>query len=232
MKILPALLLSASLLAAERLRLPDIKENCIPFSEIKVGTDEIDAKECKVTESGQFGVVDGERYFYAIYCLMPGTEKESKCGDNSFAGGYHSRRGLAVFVQKGEFAELLFERAEPDIGIIYYENPEIIEIGKTTVLVLKIVIDGTGAGNASEYFSWQDHKWVPIESEMWQQELRTKIPAGPQIWKGIWPDLRTMTAETGLYKPTDANCCPTGGRAKIELALENNKFILKKVVIE
>jgi len=41
-----------------------------------------------------------------------------------------------------------------------------------------------------------------------------------------------MTAETGLYKPTDANCCPTGGRAKIELALENNKFILKKVVIE
>src|SRR6266581_6836737 len=138
MRILPALLLAASLSAAERLPLADIKDKCIPFSEIKVGTDEIDAKECKVTESDQFGVVDGERYFYAIYCLMPGFEKESKCGDNTFAGSYHSRRGLAVFVQKGEFAELLFERADPDIGITYYEKPELIEIGKTTVLVLKI----------------------------------------------------------------------------------------------
>ncbi len=232
MKILSALLFTASLLSAERLPLVDITEKCIPFSEVKVGTDDIDAKECKVTESEQFGIVDGEKYLYAIYCLMPAFEKESKCGDNSFAGRYHSRRGLAVFVQKGEFAELLFERADPDIGIIYYEKPEIIQIGKTTMMVLKIVIDGTGSGNASEYFSWQDHKWVPIESESWQQELRTKIPAGLQIWRGIWPDFGTMTAETGLYKPTDANCCPTGGRAKIDLALENNQFVFKNVVIE
>ena len=33
----------------------------------------------------------------------------------------------------------------------YYEKPDIIEIGKTTAMVLKIVVDGTGAGNASEY---------------------------------------------------------------------------------
>jgi hypothetical protein len=228
MKILPLFLLAASLFAAERLPLSEIKNKCVSFSEIKIGTGELDARECKVTESGQLGVVEGERYFYALYCLLP-SGTEGHCGDNGFSGVYHAKRGLAVFIQRGDFAEIAFERADPSIGVIYYEKPEIVEVNKTDVLILNIAVDGTGAGNESEYFALRDHKWQPIEAESWELELGKKIPAGLEMRKGIWPDLTTMTAGTGLYKPDDANCCPTGGEAKVDLALENNKFVLKSV---
>jgi hypothetical protein len=35
-----------------------------------------------------------------------------------------------------------------------------------------------------------------------------------------------MHASTGMYRAKDANCCATGGRAEIELALRGNRIDL------
>jgi hypothetical protein len=51
------------------------------------------------------------------------------------------------------------------------------------------------------------------------------------IWKSVWPDFRKMTAETGLYRNGDANCCPTGGRALIALKVEQNRLVATDIKI-
>jgi hypothetical protein len=141
---------------------------------------------------------------------------------------------MAVFIQEGagDNARLLFERASSEIGIYVYEKPQIIRYGADTILMLTIRLDGTGAGNASEYYARKNGAWQRIESESWIEDVRKKVPAGLEIWKGIWPDMRSMTAKAGLYRKGDANCCPTGGEAKITLAIENNRFVVRSVTVE
>jgi len=113
-----------------------------------------------------------------------------------------------------------------------YEKPQIIRNGASTILMLTIRLDGTGSGNASEYYARKNRAWQRIESESWVEDVRKKIPAGLEIRKGIWPDMQTMTAKAGLYRTGDANCCPTGGAAKIALAIENDRFVVRSVAVE
>jgi hypothetical protein len=213
------------------LSLQSLGQKCIDFSEVKIGTQEWEAAECAVSESGSFGTVDGRTYYYALYCLIPNYSKgKETCG----SGTYYRSRGLAVFVQEGagNTAQLVFERASSEIGMYVYEKPQIIRNGAGTVLMLAIRLDGTGAGNASEYYARKDGAWQRIESESWVGDVRKKIPAGLEIRKGMWPDMQTMTAKAGLYRKGDANCCPTGGEAKITLAIENNRFVVRSVAFE
>lgn len=43
-------------------------------------------------------------------------------------------------------------------------------------LYLPIVVDGTGRGNASEYYLRRDERWDRIKSEAWTAELRSSSP--------------------------------------------------------
>jgi hypothetical protein len=58
------------------------------------------------------------------------------------------------------------------------------------------------------------------------------IPAGLETRKGAWPEIRTMRAETGLYRPGDANCCPTGGVVRARLAIRSNRFVIESLEID
>ncbi len=83
-------------LALERLR-----EQCNGFGEVKPGAGPADFRECRVTESGELGVVDGETYYYGLYRLMPAyTDGDGHCGDGSFSAEYHRARGVAVFARE------------------------------------------------------------------------------------------------------------------------------------
>jgi hypothetical protein len=212
-----------------------IRDQCIELRDVKQGSEPSDVRECRVSEFGEFGVVDGETYYYATYCLIPNyTTEKGECGDDSFIARYHRSRGLAVFVRSpsSENARLLFERVDADIGIVYFVKPEILQNGAGLLLVLPITVDGTGHGNQSEYYLREAGGWAPIEAETWLSELRTRIPAGLEIWKGVWPDLRTMRAEARLYRADDANCCPTGGIARIRLAIRSKQLMIDSVVID
>lgn len=214
--------------------LTSLRERCIEFPEVKIGTKEWEAAECAVSEFDSFGSIDNENYYYALYCLIPNYSKDTgKCGSDTFNARYHRSRGLAVFVQQGaDKARLLFERADSEIGVYVYDKPEFVQNAAGTILVLKIRIDGTGAGNASEYYIRKKGTWQRIESESWFEDVKKKIPAGLEIWKGGWPDMETMTARAGLYRKGDANCCPTGGTAYVQLAIEDDRFVVKSIKIE
>ncbi len=209
-----------------------LKTRCINFSEVRIGAKEWEAAECGVTAFDSFGSIDNKTYYYARYCLVPNHSKDTeKCVPGS--PGYYDSRGLAVFVQQGaDQARLLFERASSEIGIYAYDEPELVQTAAGALLVLKIRIDGTGNGNASEYYLQKKGTWQRIESESWFEDVKKKLPPGLETWKGGWIDLETMTAEAGLYRKGDANCCPTGGTAHIQVAVENDRFVVKSVKIE
>jgi hypothetical protein len=212
-----------------------IRDRCIEFRDVKQDNGPSDFRECRVSEFGEFGVVDGETYYYAIYCLIPSyTTEKGECGDDSFIARYHRARGSAVFVRNpsSENARLLFERVEREIATVYSEKPEIVRNSAGTLLYLPVAVDGTGHGNASDYYLREAGEWVPIEAATWLAELRTRIPAGLEIWKGVWPDLRTMRADAGLYRADDANCCPTGGIARIRLAIRSRQLVIDSVVVD
>jgi hypothetical protein len=142
---------------------------------------------------------------------------------------------LAIFLEESSsgLARLMIERASPEMGVFVYAKPEIVENFFGTFLYVPIRLDGTGAGNESEYYLWNKEKeeWQRIDSETWLKDVGERIPPELHIWKGIWPDLKHMTAEIGLYRDGDANCCPTGGSALIELAIDHGKFFVKSVTV-
>jgi hypothetical protein len=181
------------------------------------------------------GNVDGKTYIYAIYCLIPArSSNEGKCGDRSFTAAYHRARGLAVFVRDAasEDARLLTQRVDPDFGLYYYEKPEIVRTAAEVILHIPVVVDGTGHFNGSDYYLWENQEWRHLDAVSWLNELKGQIPPGLAIWKGVWPDLRTMEASAGLYRSEDANCCPTGGVVRVKLAIRSGQFVIESVAVE
>jgi hypothetical protein len=203
-------------------------QECIPFSEVKA--DEV--RGCRVSDFKAFGAVEGQTYYYALYCVVPtyaGANETCSSGDRS----YWADRGLAVFVQgrgSGDL-RLLFERVR-DIGAYRARPPQIVSHEGRTILYLPIEVDGTGHFNESEYYLREAGVWQRIEAEGWKEELKRRIPAGLGLWKGIWPDVTTLKAEAGLYRDSDANCCPSGGTARIQLAIRRRRFVIESVTIE
>jgi hypothetical protein len=212
-----------------------IRSQCIEFDGVRQGSGPGDYRECRVSESGELGRVGNQVLHYTLYCLMPTyTRADATCAGDSFEARYHRARALAVFAgeSSGDNVRLLFERAEPEIGTIYYAKPEIVRHGADTLLHLPIAVDGTGHGNASEYYLRRADAWERIESEQWLNDLQGQLPKGLEIWHGVWPDLSTMTAEVSLSRPGDANCCPSGGVARLRLAIRARQFVIVSVAFE
>lgn len=207
-----------------------IKNNCIEFANVKVGNEPDDIADCRVSDAGVTGTVNNQVYYYAIYCMMPGYSMEKGgCASASPTVQYYQARGLAVFVGNGQAgkASLLMERADQDVGLKWYEKPELIVNSFGTLLYLPIHLDGTGAGNLSEYFILDEEtkQWQKLDTESWVKAI--KIPSRLSINKGIWPDLKNMSAVAHFYRSKDANCCPTGGTAQFKLAIENRRLLIK-----
>ncbi len=193
-----------------------------------------DVKDCDIAESGSFGSIPGRTYYYVIYCIIPAYDSEpGKCGDESFSGRYHRKRGLGIFVQEGaeNQAKLFLERGDPDIGMYLYQKPAIVKNRLGTFMHVSIGVDGTGNFNESEYYIWDSKSaaWKMLDTASWISELTERLPAGLTINKGIWPDIDAMSAEMKLYKEEDANCCPTGGTAVVKLTLEELRLSIQSV---
>jgi hypothetical protein len=218
----------------QRLSIAAGRDRCIQFSDVKPGADGY--RECRVSEFGELGAVDGLTYFYALYCLIPSSSQDGdgSCGGGGFNTQYHRSRGMALFLRHEPegLLEVAFERANPEIGLSVYQKPAIVHTPARTWLQLAIAVDGTGNGNESEYYLREAGRWAPVESQGWLKDLEKRVPADLEIRGGIWPDLTTLRAETGLYRPGDANCCPSGGVARIRLAVRKRQFVLTAVTFE
>jgi pimeloyl-ACP methyl ester carboxylesterase len=215
--------------------LSTIRTTCIDFTELKRGKEPDDIGDCRVSGFGEVGTIDGQTYYYALYCLVTNSRiPEGTCSGDSFIARYHRQRGLVVFVgDRGSgTVRLLHERVTADVGTKVYAEPEIVRSAAGPILSLPIRVDGTGNYNDSEYYLRKGGAWRRIDSESWLKDLVGRLPANRQIWKGVWPDLKTMRAETGLYRKGDGNCCPTGGTARVRLAIRDTQFVIVSSAID
>jgi hypothetical protein len=191
-------------------------------------------KDCGITDSGLFGNSENGVFHFVLYCIIPDHDSNpTQCGDDSFTARYHSRRGLAIYRVDPETgsADRFLERVDPEIGVVLYEKPRIMENSYGKFMDIPIRIEGTGVGNISEYYRQDPEfgKWERLVSDEWAEGLEKRLPPGLSIRKGIWPDITSMTVETGLYRENDPNCCPSGGTAEMILRLEGNRIVLKSI---
>src|SRR6185436_17966710 len=108
--------------AERRFSMAAVREQCIELTAVKQGTGAGDYRACAVSAFGELGVVDGETYYYATYCLIPSYETQKvECGDHSFIANGHSRRAAAVFARgaSSEMARLVLESASTEIASAY-----------------------------------------------------------------------------------------------------------------
>jgi hypothetical protein len=211
-----------------------LKERCIEFSEVKVGPDEADAGDCRVSDSGIIGMVEGKTYYYALYCLIPNwAVAKGKCdaGSDSFNARLYSHQAVAIFVKENaaDSVRLAYEQSSLELGMYHYEKPTLLHNASGVILHVHTELTGTGHGNASQYFLHDPRGWHRIDSESWLKDLNARLPAGREVWKGVWPDLATLSASVWLYKKGDGNCCPSGGEARVSLALENERIAIKDI---
>ena len=111
----------------------------------------------------------------------------------------------------------------------HYDAPLIITHASGTLLRLRGWMEGTGNLSAEALFISRDGAWRKIDIDAWQSRLAAQLPKGLGVWKGVYPDYRTMTASTPLWRASDGNCCPSGGRADVRLRLQNDKLVLESV---
>jgi|GEM_PF-3285924 len=174
---------------------------------------------CRVTQSAAFGSIGKETFHFAIYCLRETSADNTPCIEN----------GIALFsTNAGAPRARRWHMRGNDAGDIF-STPTIYKSATGSILEMSVRVDGSGNFNDSDYFLRQGSRWAAIDAVSWGKDLGRRIPKGVEIWKGIWPDLRHMTARAALYHHNDANCCPTAGTALIELTLIGTRLAIKSM---
>lgn len=165
---------------------------------------------CRVESLGSVG--DALRYQIQVY----------RDRDQWSAGG------VAVFREtSGQLTPLVVAAVDS----AHFAAPHFARSGR--LLVIPGHLEGTGNFNAALlYVVESDGRLRDIDTESWLEELQRRLPNGMGAWKGIYPDLETMTAETPIWKSGDGNCCPTGGRAFIRLELKDRRLAIADLRFE
>lgn len=55
------------------------------------------------------------------------------------------------------------------------------------------------------------------------RDLADLLPDGLAIWKGVAIDYETLSGRSALWRPEDANCCPTGGTLEFSLRFNDDR---------
>lgn len=96
------------------------------------------------------------------------------------------------------------------------------------------IMMGTGQHNADILFHKRGDRWVEIDMGSWNDALEARLPKGIGVWKGVDYYIlgESMGAETDLWQDSDANCCPTAGRANLGFAIEGDALKLDTVSVQ
>jgi hypothetical protein len=93
------------------------------------------------------------------------------------------------------------------------------------------LMGGTGEANADILYQKRGDRWVEIEMTSWRAELDKRLPKGIGVWKGVKYNFlaAAMGADAELWKDSDANCCPTAGRANLGFVIEGDRLKLDTI---
>lgn len=143
--------------------------------------------------------------------------------------GRRAAVGETIFVVEGEEARPILWRNMEGAN---FGEPERIPSPEGAMLDLPGEMDGSGHFSAEALFALDDAGPRQINISAIPSELSRHLPAGMGLWKGIYPDWRKMTVWSQVWKPSDANCCPTGGSVSGALKRSGQRVTVERVVYD
>ena len=164
---------------------------------------------CTVTETGKLAGAPGGPLRYRLQTWRDGEQTVGT--------------GVVVLAGDGADTRPVAWSAGEDA---FYEAPEILKTPQGTLLDLPGHLAGTGNFSAESLFVFRDAAWHDVDIDSWIKQLEARLPKGVGAWKGIYPDWKTMTAETPLWREGDGNCCPRAGSAAATLRLDRDRIVL------
>ena len=175
-----------------------------------------------VDDFGYLGRIGDEYYYYSIYRDTI-SDVKSESGED-----YHSR---TVTLYEGK-NDSIFVRSVWSFGASVsaysFGTPELVET-KYGFIFHTYIYSGNGGWDDGEYYLHKNGKWIKLEVPNWTDIFSSKIPKGYSFCRGREIDLKTMTIDFGVNKPTDGCCCPTGGSVYAELGIQNNKIVIQEI---
>lgn len=134
-------------------------------------------------------------------------------------------QGIVLFEPDGDGWRLLHAAFEG-----YGYTPPILSDWESGILLYTSGYSGgSGAYNVDLLFEWRDGAWRRIDMNAWLATAADILPPGLEIWKGVDYDVQDwfggITADTFLWRSDDGNCCPSGGNATINLAIDNDALV-------
>jgi hypothetical protein len=189
-------------------------EACVAVGEVTLGANGRWA-HCQVTRNGWFATIDNLDLYQTQYCL---GSKAGKC----------EQKALTLFsnIAYTPKAKLLLQRV--DSGATAYDDPMTVNTENGVIMTLAKRI---GSVSSSTYYYWQANQWLPIEAQLWQRQVKRYFPKNVVLRAKPSLDIGSMRADAKLYRAGDADCCPSGGVAEIDLILSKGRFSVKNVEI-
>lgn len=117
---------------------------------------------------------------------------------------------------------------------VWYEAPKIVWVEDQAYIGVAGVMAGTGSYNADALYRFTpgaDQPLTEIDNETWRDtDLPALLPQGLEVWKGVSFNYDTLTARTALWRPSDGNCCPTGGEAGLVFEIRGDRLVLTQLL--
>lgn len=187
---------------------------CVAVGDITLGA-QGRWSHCRVIRNGWFATIEHLDLYQSQYCL---GKKAGAC----------EKIAILLFANRAYTpqAKLLLQKI--DVGAVTYDDPLTINTENGVVMELVKHLNGVAS---STYYYWQRDRWVPMESQGWQEQLPKHLPIGLVTRTKPAIDISTMSAQAMLYRTKDANCCPSGGVANVSLKLFKGGLSVKSVKI-
>ncbi len=91
---------------------------------------------------------------------------------------------------------------------------------------------GSGRGNAELLLQRRGTAWRDVELETWQEEAATRLPPGLEIRQAVSYDFGELAAAARLSREADANCCASGGTARLGFRLGGDALRLDTLELD
>ena len=173
---------------------------------------------CHVTRGRWVATIDFLDLYQAQYCLGKTPDSCEQTAQVIFANRAYTPDATVLLVRLDEAGTR-------------YMDPLIVNSDDDSVM--SMASRNTADIIATQYFVWRADRWVAIDAQHWLRDLQAKLPKGTSSRNlSAWPNLENMRAEVKLFNTQDADCCPSGGVAKVVIGLETNQFIVKNLTIQ
>jgi hypothetical protein len=178
-------------------------------------------KECVLLKFGALGSFNGKNFYFGTY---------------NFSKDFnYINEGIIVFEgwNNSDFIEPVIFRVHLDIlpksPMLGYSEPRIFNTKYGPILNVSCALGGGSAiAYDFQYFLWNGSKWILLDNQSWMDQLVDKLLLkGLTIYNDEPIDLNNLVYTSYLWKlRVDPHCCPTGGRVKVYLKIQQYRFVI------